>query len=103
MAVAEGLTKDGLLIVNTQENPPGIRRRLDLTEHEVWTVPATDIAVRILGRTITNTAMLGAVARAAEIIDLKSLEKVVNDRFPAKIAERNIEVLKVAYEEAESG
>ena len=47
--------------------------------------------------------MLGAVARAAEIIDLKSLEKVVKERFPAKIAERNIEVIKVAYKEAKSG
>jgi pyruvate ferredoxin oxidoreductase gamma subunit len=101
--VAEGLTKEGLLIVNTQEAPTRIRRRLDLTEHKVWTVPATDIAVKILGRTITNTAMLGAVARAAEIVDLKSLEKVVKDRFPAKIAERNIEVIKVAYKEAKSG
>lgn len=101
--VAEGLTKNGLLIVNTQEAPAEIRQRLGLTEHKVWTVPATDIAVKILGRTITNTAMLGAVARAAKIIDLKSLEKVVKERFPAKIAERNIEVIKVAYKEAKSG
>lgn len=101
--VAEGLTKNRLLIINTQEAPAEIRQRLGLTEHKVWTVPATDIAVKILGRTITNTAMLGAVARAAKIIDLKSLEKVVKERFPAKIAERNIEVIKVAYKEAKSG
>jgi pyruvate ferredoxin oxidoreductase gamma subunit len=101
--VAEGLTEDGLLIVNTQESPAEIREKLGLTEQTVWTVAATDIAVRILGRPITNTAMLGAVARAAEIVDLKSLEKVVKERFPAKIAEKNVEVVKVAYKEAKSG
>jgi pyruvate ferredoxin oxidoreductase gamma subunit len=101
--VAEGLTEEGLLIVNTQESPAEIREKLGLTEQTVWTVAATDIAVRILGRPITNTAMLGAVARAAEIVDLKSLEKVVKERFPAKIAEKNVEVVKVAYKEAKSG
>ena len=101
--VAEGLTEDGLLIVNTQESPAEIREKLGLTEQTVWTVAATDIAVRILGRPITNTAMLGAVARAAEIVGLKSLEKVVKERFPAKIAEKNVEVVNVAYKEAKSG
>jgi pyruvate ferredoxin oxidoreductase gamma subunit len=101
--VAEGLTEDGLLIVNTQESAAEIREKLGLTERTVWTVAATDIAVRILGRPITNTAMLGAVARAAEIVNLKSLEKVVKERFPAKIAEKNVEVVKVAYKEAKSG
>jgi len=47
--------------------------------------------------------MLGAVARATEIVNLKSLEKVVKERFPAKIAEKNVEVAKVAYKEVKSG
>ena len=103
VSVAEGLTKEGLLIVNTREQPTKIRQKLGLTEQKVWTVPATDIAVKILGRLITNTAMLGAVARATEIVNLKSLEKAVKERFPATIAEKNVEVIKVAYKEARSG
>ncbi len=101
--VADGLTEDGALIVNTQEPPTKIRHELNLTQQKVWTVPATDIAVKILGRPITNTAMLGAVARATEIVNPKSLEKAVKERFPAKIAERNVEVIKEAYKEARSG
>ncbi|UCC32864.1 MAG: 2-oxoacid:acceptor oxidoreductase family protein [Candidatus Bathyarchaeota archaeon] len=101
--VADGLAQDGLLIINTQLPPAKIRQKLDLIERTVWTVPATDIAVRILGRPITNTAMLGAVARATGIVDLKSLERVIKERFPAGIAEKNIGVMKVAYNEARSG
>ena len=100
--VAEGLPEDGILVVNTRESPADIRGRLNLTGCKVWTIPATDIAVKILGGPITNTAMLGAVARAAGIVDLKSLEKAIRERFPARIADRNIEVIEVAYKEARS-
>ena len=101
--VADGLTEDGILVVNTQEQPTKIRQQLSLSEQKVWTVPATDIAVKFLGRPITNTAMLGAVARATEIVNLESLEKVVKERFPPKMAEKNIAVIKEAYKEARSG
>lgn len=101
--VAEGLPKDGILIVNTREGPAEVRERLNLTGRKVWTLPATDIAVNLLGRPITNTAMLGAVARATGIVDLKSLEKAIKERFPLKIAEKNFEALKEAHGEARSG
>ena len=100
--VAEGLPEDGILVVNTRERPIELRERMNLVERRLWTVPATDIAVRILGIAITNTGMLGAVARAAAIVDLTSLEQAIKDRFPLKIAEKNVEVMKEAYREAKS-
>lgn len=101
--VAEGLPEDGILVVNTRESPAEVRERLNFAGRKVWTIPATDIAVKILGRPITNTAMLGAVARASEIVGLESIEKAVKERFPPKIAEKNVEVVKEAYREARSG
>ncbi len=101
--VAEGLTEDDALIANTQENPFQVRKRLNLAGPKVWTVPATDIAVKMLGRPITNTAMLGAVAKASGMVRLESIEKAVKERFPLKIAEKNVEVVKEAYKKARSG
>ena len=101
--VTEGLDEDGILVVNTRERPKELRKQLDLSGRKVWTVSATDIAVKILGRPITNTAMLGAVAHATGIVDLKSLEKVIREEFPLKIAEKNVEVVEEAYKEARSG
>jgi len=101
--VAEGLPEDGILIVNSRESPAEVRKRLNLAGRKVWTVPATDIAVRMLGRPVANTAMLGAVARASGIVSLESIEKAVKERFPPKIAEKNVEVVKEAYKEATSG
>ncbi len=77
-----------------------MKEELKMAEGTVWTVPATDIAMRILGRFITNTAMLGVVARATGIVKMESIEKVVQERFPGPLGEKNIGVIKEAYKEA---
>jgi 2-oxoacid:acceptor oxidoreductase gamma subunit (pyruvate/2-ketoisovalerate family) len=98
--ITEGLGKTGILIVNTPKEPKEIKEELKMVEGNVWTVPATDIAMRILGREITNTAMLGVVARATGIVKMESIEKAVKERFPEPLAEKNIGVIKEAYMEA---
>jgi len=100
--VTHGLTEDGILVVNTQESPVKLRKELDIISQEVWTVPATDIAIRILNVPITNTSMLGAATRAASLVNLESIEKVIRERFPMALAERNIAVIREAYKEAKT-
>ena len=100
--VTKGLKENGVLVVNTKVTPAEIRKKLDLTTAKVWTVPATEIAIKILGRPITNTAMIGAVARATQIVSLESIERVAKERFPPNIAEKNIPIIKQAYEEAKT-
>ena len=100
--VTDGLGKEGILIINSPKDPKKIKEELKMTEGTVWTVSATDLAMRILGRPITNTAMLGAVARATDVVKMDSIEKAVKDRFPGPLAEKNIGVIKEAYKEAKS-
>ncbi len=98
--VTKGLDENGILIVNTPKEPKILKEELKMTKGTVWTVPATDIAMSILGRAITNTAMLGVVARATGIVEMDSIEKAVKDRFPGPLAEKNMGVIKEAYKEA---
>jgi 2-oxoacid:acceptor oxidoreductase gamma subunit (pyruvate/2-ketoisovalerate family) len=98
--VTKGLGEDGILILNTTKDSKTIKKELNMTQGTVWTVSATEIALQILGRAITNTAMLGVVARATGIVEMESIEKAVNDRFPEQLAEKNIGVIKEAYKEA---
>jgi 2-oxoacid:acceptor oxidoreductase gamma subunit (pyruvate/2-ketoisovalerate family) len=100
--VTEGLDEKGILIVNTPKEPKTLKEELKMTQGSVWTVSATDMAMRILGRAITNTAMLGVVARATGIIEMESIEKAVQERFPGPLAEKNMGVIKEAYKEAKS-
>jgi pyruvate ferredoxin oxidoreductase gamma subunit/2-oxoisovalerate ferredoxin oxidoreductase gamma subunit len=73
-----------------------------VTKGKVWTVPATEIALKILGAPITNTAMLGCVAKATGIVTLKGIEKTLKGRFRADLAEKNFAVINEAYKEAKT-
>lgn len=96
--VTKGLKEEGTIIVNSEENPAGMRKMLN-TSSKVLTVPATEIAMKILGRPITNTAMLGAVARATGIVKLGSIQHVIQERFgQTPLAEKNGAIIKEIYE-----
>ena len=99
--VVSGLSKDdGILIVNSSNTPSEIREDLKMEKGRVWTVPATEIAIRVLGSPITNTALLGAVARATDIVKLRSIEKILGEKFRADLAEKNFAVIEEAFKEA---
>jgi 2-oxoacid:acceptor oxidoreductase gamma subunit (pyruvate/2-ketoisovalerate family) len=98
--VASGVTEEGVIVVNSADEPSKVRQTLKTEKGQLWTIPATEIALRILGMPITNTALLGTVARATNIIALESVEKTVKKRFRLDIAEKNFAVIKEAYQEA---
>jgi len=100
--VTEGLKEGGVVLVNSKEDSAELKKTLKAEKAKVLTIPATEIAVRILGRPITNTAMLGAVARVTGIVSLESIEKVVRERFRQNIAEKNVAVVKEVYKEGKS-
>jgi 2-oxoacid:acceptor oxidoreductase gamma subunit (pyruvate/2-ketoisovalerate family) len=100
--VTEGLSEEGTIIINSRDSPAEVRKLLKEDKGRLWTVPATEIAIKILGLPITSTAMLGAVARVTGVVSLKSIEKTVGERFRSDIAEKNFAVIKEAYEEVRS-
>ena len=100
--VTSGISEEGIIIINSKDDPAEVRKTLKTEKGKVWTIPATEIAIKILRLPITSTAMLGAVARATGIINLESVEKTVKERFRRDIAERNFAVIKEAYQEAKS-
>ncbi|MCW4034034.1 MAG: 2-oxoacid:acceptor oxidoreductase family protein [Candidatus Bathyarchaeota archaeon] len=100
--VTEGLGENGILIVNSPKEPKEMKAEVKMSEGSVWTVPATELAMRILGRPITNTAMLGVVARATNIVAMESIEQALKERFPGPLAEKNMGVIKEAFKEAKS-
>ncbi|MGB9959398.1 MAG: pyruvate ferredoxin oxidoreductase subunit gamma [Candidatus Bathyarchaeales archaeon] len=100
--VTEGLTEKGNLIINSKENPVDVKKALRENKVKVWTVPATEIAIKILGLPITSTAMLGAIIRVTGIVSLESIKKAVMERFRSDVADKNFAVIKEAYEEVHS-
>jgi 2-oxoacid:acceptor oxidoreductase gamma subunit (pyruvate/2-ketoisovalerate family)/2-oxoacid:acceptor oxidoreductase delta subunit (pyruvate/2-ketoisovalerate family) len=93
--VASGLKMGGLAIVNSA----GSYRDAGLSGNfKVATVDATSIALETLGRPITNTAILGAFAKATGLVDMENLEEAVREEFPPRIVESNVLAMRKAYE-----
>lgn len=97
--VTSGLKEDGCIILNSRGSPEEAKKELKAEEFKVYTVPATDISVEIFGREVTNTVLLGALARVSEIVRLDSIKAVLLERFPGKIGELNVKMVEKAYGE----
>jgi 2-oxoacid:acceptor oxidoreductase gamma subunit (pyruvate/2-ketoisovalerate family) len=101
--VTAGINQDDdVIIINSADDPAKVREDLKVEKGKVWAVPATEIALKILGVPITNTALLGAVARATSIVTLEGIEKAIKERFKEQLAEKNFAVIKEAYKEAKT-
>jgi len=94
--VVSRLKKDGTAVINTKKSHDELRAKIDAKR--LATVDAMSIAREVLGLPIVNTTMLGALIKAKEIVKLESLEEPLNERF-GKIAAKNIEAMRRAYEE----
>jgi 2-oxoacid:acceptor oxidoreductase gamma subunit (pyruvate/2-ketoisovalerate family) len=95
--VGAGLVRGGRLVVNSQESPSEVKSKLSVFKAQTFTVDATKISLEVLGKAITNTAMLGAVIKAAPIVGMPSVKTAVRERFPGSLGDKNIEVIERAY------
>jgi len=96
-SIMEGLKSGGLLLLN-YPHPP---EEVPLTgDYKVATVDATKIALEILRRPITNTAILGAFSKVTGLVNLESIEKAILHNFSGRIGEMNVAVVRKAYEGA---
>jgi 2-oxoacid:acceptor oxidoreductase gamma subunit (pyruvate/2-ketoisovalerate family) len=102
-AVVQGVKPGTKLVVNTAQTPIELKGSLGLEGYEAWVIDATSLALKVIGRPITNTAMLGSVVKATGMVQLDSLLEVVKERFSGRIQETNVEVVKTAYEEVVKG
>ena len=86
-----GLKEDGVAIINEKEgaNVPKVK-----TKQKIFVIPATDIAMKTIGRPLGNTALIGAFAAATDELDLDTILEVIKKRFTGKAQEGNVEAVK---------
>ena len=101
--VFSGLADDGFLLINSARRLPELHiddALARLPDHHVYTVAATDLAMRHLGRATPNTALLGAFTALFDMLHIESVVKAINDKFSGDIAQRNIVVARAAHDAA---
>ncbi|MBI3954162.1 MAG: 2-oxoacid:acceptor oxidoreductase family protein [Chloroflexi bacterium] len=85
----------GTIIANTRKRPEELQA---LTPARVWTLPALQIAMDVIGRPNTNVVMLGAFAAITGAVSLEAIQRAARRRFPGAVGERNCEAARRAYE-----
>jgi pyruvate ferredoxin oxidoreductase gamma subunit len=94
-AVANDLKPNGQVLLNVPFAPENSMLAGDIN---IATVDATSIALETLGRPITNTALLGAFAKATGVVKLESIEKAIKKYFPGRLGDMNIAAVRKSYE-----
>ncbi len=102
--VVAGLKPDGVVVINSRDKPEDIDLGKEIT---TGAVDATSVALEILKAPITNTAILGALAKVTGIVKMDSLEEAIKRRFGEKlganIGERNALSARIAYDRTAIG
>jgi len=100
--VIEGLADSGLLIVNTTQSVDDIKKMTGFNG-KIIVIDAVRIALEELGKAVTNTAMLGAIEKATNIVDYEQLKTHMFNHFMTElgndIAEKNVKCFARAYNE----
>jgi pyruvate ferredoxin oxidoreductase gamma subunit len=99
--IFQGLTDCGYLLVNTSQSFSDLH--LDavvakLPAGHAVTVPATELALKHIGRPVPNAALLGAFAALTGMVRLESVAKAIREEFPGKIGDANIAAATEAHD-----
>jgi len=96
----KGLSPAGYILINSTRS----FAELGLSEFaqgfrpmRLCTVPATEIAMKHVGRPVPNAALLGGFAAISGEIRLESVIAAIREKFPAAIADKNIAAAREAH------
>ena len=90
-----GLKDNGIVIMNERE---GVEIPKVSAAQKIFVVPATEIAMKTIGRPLGNTALLGAFCAAANELKLETLLEAIKKRFSGKALEGNLQAAKLGFD-----
>lgn len=99
--VFRGLKPDGYVLVNSARSfdDLGLSEIAARFRHDrLLTVPATDLAMRFIGRPLPNAVLLGGFTAFAGLVHIESVEAAIRQKFAGKIAESNVAAARAAHD-----
>jgi len=99
--VFQGLQPDGYVLINSKRSfdDLGLGEIAARFRHErLLTVPATEIALKHLGRPLPNAVLLGGIAALTGIVSLDAVAHAIRDKFSGKVADGNVAAASEAYQ-----
>ena len=98
--VFQGLQPEGYVLINSKRSfdelgLDAITRRF--FRERLITVPASEIALRHLGRPLPNAVLLGGFAALSGLVTLEAVAHAIRDKFSGKVAESNVVAATEAF------
>jgi len=94
--VDAGLKDDGLLIINSAHPVEAVRKQYGFRQ-KIATIDALSIALEVLRVPITNTVMMGALAKVCGVATVDQVREPLMNRFGPVLAPKNQEAFERAY------
>jgi pyruvate ferredoxin oxidoreductase gamma subunit len=97
----DGLDPNGFVLINSTRDLKelGIDALLEhLPPNHASVVPATELAIRHIGRPLPNSTLLGGFAAMTGVLKLESVVAAIRSKFPGKIGESNVAAAEAAYQ-----
>ena len=99
--VFQGLKADGYILINSTRS----FAELGLSDYvrgwhteRLCTVPASELAMKHVGRPVPNAALLGGFAAMSGVVSLEAVAKAIREKFPEKLAAANVAAATAAYD-----
>lgn len=99
--VFQGIDPCGIVLVNSSKTLVDLGLGDLLARHpglHARTLPATEIALRHVGRPVPNVPLLGAFAALSGLLDVVSVIRAVREKFPGRLGELNVDAATTAYQ-----
>jgi pyruvate ferredoxin oxidoreductase gamma subunit len=99
--VFQGLRPNGYLLVNTNKTLDELKLAdvaAKLPAGHARAVPASELAVKFIGRPLPNAALLGAFAALTGLLHLNSVSTAIREAFPGKVGEANVAAATASFE-----
>lgn len=96
-----GLAKSGYILINSGRSFADLALS-ELLEtyprHHLVTLPATEIAMKHLGRPLPNSALLAGFCALSSIVGIDALQQAIAERFKGKTGNDNMAAASAAYD-----
>jgi pyruvate ferredoxin oxidoreductase gamma subunit len=96
-----GLKKDGYILINTTRSfvELGLGEFVKgFKPDHLLTVPASELAMKHVGRPVPNVPLLGAFAALGGLISLAAVQQAIDDKFSGAVALGNKAAAEEAYQ-----
>jgi len=99
--VFQGLQPDGYVLINSKRSfdelgLADIAARF--RRERLVTVPASEIALKHLGRPLPNAVLLGGFAALSGLVSLDAVAHAIREKFSGKVAQGNVDAASEAFE-----